>query len=36
MRKYLKETRNMSRAALMRFCSGVCITVEETQDYLYY
>lgn len=32
MRKYLKETRNMSRAALMRFCSGVCITVEETQD----
>ena len=32
MRKYLKGTRNMSRAALMRFCSGACITVEEAQD----
>ncbi|MFR2778906.1 MAG: hypothetical protein ACLTA8_10730 [Intestinibacter bartlettii] len=31
MRKYLKGTRNMSRAALMRFCSGADITVEEAQ-----
>ena len=32
MRKYLKGTRNMSRAALMRFCSGAGVTVEEAQE----
>ena len=32
MRKYIKGTRNMSRAALMKFCSGACITVEEAQE----
>lgn len=32
MRKYLKGTRNMSRAALMKFCSGACVTVEEAEE----
>lgn len=32
MRKYLKGTRNISRAALMRFCSGACIDIEEANE----
>ena len=32
MRKYLKGTRNITRAALMRFCSGACIDIEEANE----